>query len=1322
MFSTLISTILVINELMAANVGEVMSPATNFDSWIEVYNPGEEDVNLGGMYLSNDVENLTFWKIPESVGVVPAKGFKVLWLGSDEIRSDQAPFKLDCDGGVIFLTDTDGKTNIINQTYPEAKSHTAYARKTDGGNEWGWTATPTPEATNATATFAENRMAAPVVSKGSQIFTGTLKVQVDIPMGATLMYTTDGSLPTAPKAGGESVLPWVQYVKNGDCEDTDASCLVSRNGGQNDDNFVRLYSITDGAGVNSSRGIKVHSVANPPNEWNTQFFVYTPDHVWKPNEHYRFRMKVRADKATSISVQAHRTPGDYITGGMLGGQDYEVTTEWKEISYEGNVTQNQAGHNGTSYSLQTIAFNLNKLNGTENYFYFDDISWELYNSVMAEESSKQSEDGQFTVSSTSIYTFRLFKDDCLPSVPVTRSYIQTNNKYTLPVVSIVGDKRYFTDPKIGFDCDGDGTNGALGNGQSTPKNFNQPWDRPVNFSYISPTDGMLFNQDVNISTSGGFTRSQRFRSFKLKSNKVFDGQNRFDYSFFPQKPYIRNKTLLVRNGGNDIWENNARFMDPALETIIQRSGLDVDVQSYVPVIEYVNGELRGVFNLREPNNDKYAYANWGYDDEELDAFENLEMKNGDKVVIDRIFELGEKINQAGAYDELKTLLDIDEFTNYMAVTLFLYNDDWPDNNMKAYRSRKDGRYRFVSFDLDYAFKGCWDYSEESPFANFAKFKDDNAPRTSYNKDIVNLLLNLLGHDEYRRKFIDTFCLISGSVFEPTRAGTIIDELLAKVQPMCQLMKQQGINDGHDPDRAASTIKSNLNGRSQTMAGYMKNFSYLKLGSATPQAVTISSNTPGAHILLNGIDVPYADFNGYLFQPVRLEAKAPAGYRFAGWTSSAATPTLTNLFTTGGEWKYYDQGEAGSGWKSADFNDAAWSVGKAPLGYGDKMQGVVTKINNGHPTAYFRKTVQINGTPTTDDLFQLNYQVDDGFVVYVNGQEAGRLNLSGNVGFNTYTTTYADADPFKGTLDLSPSLFKEGTNVIAVEVHNISATSSDMFWTCDLLTTVGADDGESLTNDPVIDLPNGNSVNLTAKFVPLTSEMKAEQYITPVRINEVSADDGIYVNDYFKRKDWVELYNTTDEPIDVEGMYLSDNPKEKPMKYRITKNGTQTNTIIPAHGYLVIWCDKENPVSQLHASFKIDAEGDDLMLTAADGSWNDVLTYPAHNSDQTVGRFPDGSNNVYVMNIPTIAKANITSSYVSAVEQPYRPDPASFAAGDANGDGKVDIVDVTYIVGYLKGITYSGFRFTAADANHDNEVNAADVEYIISTILGMKIPN
>ena len=59
LFSTLVSAALIINELMASNVGTVMSPATNYDSWIEIYNPTEQPVDLGGMYLSDDPDNLT---------------------------------------------------------------------------------------------------------------------------------------------------------------------------------------------------------------------------------------------------------------------------------------------------------------------------------------------------------------------------------------------------------------------------------------------------------------------------------------------------------------------------------------------------------------------------------------------------------------------------------------------------------------------------------------------------------------------------------------------------------------------------------------------------------------------------------------------------------------------------------------------------------------------------------------------------------------------------------------------------------------------------------------------------------------------------------------------------------------------------------------------------------------------------------------------------------------------------------------------------------------------------------------------------------------
>ncbi len=908
---------LVINELMASNAGIVMSPAINFDSWIEVYNPTEQAIDLGGMYLSDHADNPKRWQMPRNMGTVPAKGFKVVWLGSDDIKSNQATFHLDCDGGIICLSDANGQL-ITSQVYPAALSRTAWARKTDGGEEWGWTAMPTPNATNATAVFATERLDAPVVDTGSRLFNSSFSVLVEIPDGTTLRYTTDGSLPQA--------------------------------------------------------------------------------------------------------------------------------------------------------------------------------------------NSNISTTGKFTISKTTSLCVRLFRDGYLPSVPVTRSYIKTSNHYTLPIISIVGDRKFFTDPKIGFDCDGDGTNGKTGNGQDWPRNYNQDWDRPVNFSYISPEGEMRFNQDVNISASGGWTRSQRFRSFKLKSNKIFDGQNRFDYTFFPQKPYIRNKVLLVRNGGNDVWTHNARFMDPALETIIQRSGLDVDVQSYVPVIEYVNGELRGVLNLREPNNDKFADANWGYDDEELDAFENLVMKNGDDEAINRIFELGRQATDSAAYAELKTLLDIDEFTNYMAVTMFLDNDDWPNNNIKGYRSRLNGRYRFVSFDLDYAFAlRNFNKNNDNPFTYFLQFKDADMVQgeANINREIVRLLLNLLGREDYRRQFIDTFCLVAGSVFEPTRAGKIVDELLARVKPMCQLMMQQGIYDGHDPDRAASTIKNKLRGRSQKMTNYLRNFSYARLSDAA-QSVTLNADTEGARLFVNGIAVPYADFKGHLFAPVTLRAEPPAGYQFAGW--------------------------------------------------------------------------------------------------------------------------------------------KKG--------------------------------GVMVGSDREMALPAG-IVGLTACFTPLTDDEKKARGISPVRINELSADNGIYANDYFKRNDWVELYNTTDADIDVEGMYLSDNVK-KPTKYQITKGDTQAQTVIPAHGYLMIWCDKLAPQSQLHATFKLGAEGGDVLLTAQDESWSDHISYPVMAADQTVGRYPDGGNSVYLMNVPTIAKTNILSSYAVDITK-GDPTGISLLAVGSSGHLSVQYADGSLII-------------------------------------------
>lgn len=159
-----------------------------------------------------------------------------------------------------------------------------------------------------------------------------------------------------------------EQLVNPDCEGADATNYVCRDGDGSGD----ITRIEDGVGVDGSRGVRVHAIDNPTNAWDSQFFITTPDHIWKEGDKYVFKMKARADKDATISVQSHTSPGNYIFYLMLAN-NYNLTTEWQEFTYEGTITADQAGGEG----MHTIAFNLNELKEANNY-YFDDMSWQSY--------------------------------------------------------------------------------------------------------------------------------------------------------------------------------------------------------------------------------------------------------------------------------------------------------------------------------------------------------------------------------------------------------------------------------------------------------------------------------------------------------------------------------------------------------------------------------------------------------------------------------------------------------------------------------------------------------------------------------------------------------------------------------------------------------------------------------------------------------------------------------------------------------------------------------------------------------------------------------
>jgi hypothetical protein len=173
---------------------------------------------------------------------------------------------------------------------------------------------------------------------------------------------------------------------------------------------------------------------------------------------------------------------------------------------------------------------------------------------------------------------------------------------------------------------------------------------------------------------------------------------------------------------------------------------------------------------------------------------------------------------------------------------------------------------------------------------------------------------------------------------------------------------------------------------------------------------------------------------------------------AGLTAHAQTQTL---FDYASRWRYLDNGsDQGTTWKDIGFNDASWTDSTGIFGYGDPwittcIRGCATACGTGCPTkfitTYFRKNFNIADVNKFSGV-TLNVWRDDGIVVYVNGVRVWESNMTtGAVNYLTNALTIIDAPnentPVSTTIPISA--FVNGNNLIAVEVHQRDANSSDV---------------------------------------------------------------------------------------------------------------------------------------------------------------------------------------------------------------------------------------------------------------------------------------
>jgi len=166
---------------------------------------------------------------------------------------------------------------------------------------------------------------------------------------------------------------------------------------------------------------------------------------------------------------------------------------------------------------------------------------------------------------------------------------------------------------------------------------------------------------------------------------------------------------------------------------------------------------------------------------------------------------------------------------------------------------------------------------------------------------------------------------------------------------------------------------------------------------------------------------------------------------------------TTLIGTGATWKYWDNKTLPApDWNQLQLDDTGWKQGPAPLGYGES--DIATSISYGtesrhkHITAWFRHRFKLDSAASVTNLY-ISLRRDDGAVVYINGKEVARDSLP--PGEITPTTiadvTQDEAESIYRIFKVpAATLLQTGENLVAVEVHQNEARSSDLAMDLELL--------------------------------------------------------------------------------------------------------------------------------------------------------------------------------------------------------------------------------------------------------------------------------
>lgn len=207
----------------------------------------------------------------------------------------------------------------------------------------------------------------------------------------------------------------------------------------------------------------------------------------------------------------------------------------------------------------------------------------------------------------------------------------------------------------------------------------------------------------------------------------------------------------------------------------------------------------------------------------------------------------------------------------------------------------------------------------------------------------------------------------------------------------------------------------------------------------------------------------------------------AGAYMKIWASDKDRKTK-NFYRTfinaGDEFKYITpNSEVDNQWTIPEFDDTSWQTGYSGLGYGDGDDATI--VPTGTLSIFLRKKFTLNDLSIINNLI-LDIDYDDAFVAYINGKEVARANINGvPPAYNASPLTDHEAAIYNGGIperfivENNADLLIQGENVLCIQLHNMSNTSSDLTIIPFLSASFSSESSEGIESPEILNLQNAS---------------------------------------------------------------------------------------------------------------------------------------------------------------------------------------------------------------------------------------------------------